>query len=211
MQVQGSILKAVGKVCVKPDETGDKHKAFVHLLAGGKRTTLEATNGGCVVQVDIERPADSDLACVIPKGTIARLRAKDEVYVTRPRGAIHKLEVEKETDRFERTLERDDGKDKSLPEPFPDLREKFDDMPSGSGGFEVSAHHMLQAVQVLSALGATRLNIRTSKRKGAPYCYLVGVVDDETTARVAIGCADMFGAPDPVEDDDEDGGEAAAS
>jgi len=203
MQVAGSVLKAVGSVCVKSEETGDKHKAFVHVSTrenGDVR--FEASNGAVVVQVDEAVDCEEPLACLIPKGTIVRLRAKDEVYVEK-KHRRHRLHVEKETDTFERYLEGDDGNGKGLPEPYPDLDDKFNDLPAGSGGFDVHPDHLARGARILSMLKCSRATIRTSRRAGANYAYLVGYLDDDVTVRVAIGCLDMYGVPDEQPEADE--------
>lgn len=202
MQIEGSIFKAVGSVCVKADETGDKHKAFVHVrTVDEKNVRFEASDGAVVVQLDKLSDDKEKLACIVPKGTISRLKAKDEVYVEKTHRQ-HKLHVEKENDTFERNLDPDDGNGRSLPEPYPELDEKFADLPLGSGGFDVHPHHLARAARILDTLKCSRATIRMSKKKGANYAYLVGYVGDDVTVRVAVGCLDMFGAPDEKIDED---------
>ena len=199
VQVEGKDLKAVGSICEKAEDTGDKHKAFVHVFGRNNCLILEASNGAVVVRMAKAVEDAEGIACVIPKGTIGRIRGKDEVFVERAHRGAHKLHVEKETDRFERTLEGDQGGEKGLADPFPDLNDKFADLPLGSGGYDVHPDNLRKAAALLSAMKCNRVTLRLSKRKGSPYVFLVGYSGDDKTVHVAVGSLDMFGAPEAEE------------
>lgn len=208
VQMSGAVLKAVGSVCEKSEETGDKHKSFVHVKGHGDFLTMEATNGAVVVQLeDADAGSPDGIACVVPRGTLGRIHGNDDVSVDQQKNGAHKLKVEKETDSFERFLEKDTGGEKHLVDPYPDLAEKFADLPADSGGFDVHPDNLLAAARVASRLKCNRVTIRTAKKRGAHYAYLVGYVGDSKTVRIAVGCLDMFGAPETeTTEEAEDGG-----
>lgn len=204
MEILGKLLIPFGRFIPKPDEASKPVMSHVHVRERMDETVIEATDG--VVAGRLVVPLASDIACLVEKDAISRLKPKDEVHLDRKgNGGPQHL-----SGPFEVSLDRDDGKGQ-CDEAFVDLDLVFERLPLKTGKFGFNVRALGRLLKLADGLGVKTLEIRIPGARDATFAYANGTDKAEREFIGAIAMVDMFAEQIPDDGDGEAGEDPPAT